>query len=214
MPPFAFFLTAFPYTCDINLKYMNTKIKLKARNVNELLKLLEKSGDTICTLELDLEVSKSIIKILDNYSEDWDFINSKVENYNISLEENKEEDKAADELQGVDYYTSSLGVKDYNSLATLVEAIFRLYKQSPNIKFESGLFCNTLEVEYNLVASSPISVEHSLITMIIETYYNKATINEAIEDTVEKLRGLWLTKKLSEHPGVTSLTKILYGGGK
>ena len=66
MPPFAFFLTAFPYTCDINLKYMNTKIKLKARNVNELLKLLEKSGDTICTLELDLEVSKSIIKILDN----------------------------------------------------------------------------------------------------------------------------------------------------
>lgn len=214
MPPFAFFLTAFPYTCDINLKYMNTKIKLKARNVNELLKLLEKSGDTICTLELDLEVSKSIIKILDNYSEDWDFINSKVENSNISLEENKEEDKAADELQGVDYYTSSLGVKDYNSLATLVEAIFRLYKQSPNIKFESGLFCNTLEVEYNLVASSPISVEHSLITMIIETYYNKATINEAIEDTVEKLRGLWLTKKLSEHPGVTSLTKILYGGGK
>jgi len=76
------------------------------------------------------------------------------------------------------------------------------------------LFCNTLEAEYNLVASSPISVEHSLITMIIETYYNKATINEAIEDTIEKLRGLWLTKKLSEHPGVTSLTKILYGGGK
>jgi len=213
MPPFAFFLTDFPYTCDINLKYMNTKIKLKARNVNELLKLLEKSGDTICTLELDLEVSKSIIKILDNYSEDWDFSN-KVENSNISLEENKEEDKAADELQGIDYYTSSLGVKDYNSLATLVEAIFRLYKQSPNIKFESRLYCNTLEAEYNLVASSPISVEHSLITMIIETYYNKATINEAIEDTIEKLRGLWLTKKLSEHPGVTSLTKILYGGGK
>lgn len=214
MPPFAFFLTDFPYTCDINLKYMNTKVKIKARNVTELLKLLEKSGDTICTLELDLEVSKSIIKILDNYSEDWDFISNKAESSNISLEENKDEDKAADELQGIDYYISSLGVKDYNSLATLVEAIFRLYKQSPNIKFESGLFCNTLEVEYNLVASSPISVEHSLITMIIETYYNQATIGAAIEDTIEKLRGLWLTKKLSEHPGVTSLTKILYGGGK
>jgi hypothetical protein len=216
---------------------MNTKIKIKARNVNELLKLLEKSGDTLCTLELDLEVSKSVIKILDNYCEDWDFADSKKEtispdpntklgDYKIPTPpnipnsqhdqingcgDNTEEEQ---QPQGTTYYTSSLCVKDYNSLATLVEAIFRLYKQSPNIKFESGLFYNTLEIEYNLVASSPISVEHSLIAMIIETYYNKATIREAIEDTVEKLRGLWLTKKLSDHPGVTSLTKVLYGGTK
>jgi hypothetical protein len=58
---------------------MNTKIKIKARNVNELLKLLEESGDTLCTLELNLEVSKSVIKILDNYCEDWDFADSKEE---------------------------------------------------------------------------------------------------------------------------------------
>lgn len=216
---------------------MNTKIKIKARNVNELLKLLEKSGDTLCTLELDLEVSKSVIKILDNYCEDWDFADSKKEtispdpntklgDYKIPTPTNIPNsqpdqingcgDKTEEEQQpqGTTYYTSSLCVKDYNSLATLVEAIFRLYKQSPNIKFESGLFYNTLEIEYNLVASSPISVEHSLIAMIIETYYNKATIREAIEDTVEKLRGLWLTKKLSDHPGVTSLTQVLYGGTK
>lgn len=208
---------------------MNTKIKIKARNVNELLKLLEKSGDTLCNLELDLEVSKSTIKILDNYCEDWDFVDNKerviddsnpktkLGDYKISdipsIAEN-EDPKESEEPQGTTYYTSSLCVKDYNSLATLVEAIFRLYKQSPNIKFESGLFYNTLEIEYNLVASSPISVEHSLIAMIIETYYNKATIGEAIEDTIEKLRGLWLTKKLSDHPGVTSLTKVLYGGTK
>lgn len=218
---------------------MNTKIKIKARNVNELLKLLEKSGDTLCTFELDLEVSKTIIKILDNYCEDWDFTDSKEEtispdpNIPNSIEKDKNYTSArpysqSDQIngwgdkieeeeqkpQGTTYYTSSLCVKDYNSLATLVEAIFRLYKQSPNIKFESGLFYNTLEIEYNLVASSPISVEHSLIAMIIETYYNKATIREAIEDTIEKLRGLWLTKKLSDHPGVTSLTKVLYGGTK
>lgn len=215
---------------------MNTKIKIKASNVNELLKLLEKSGDTLCTLELDLEVSKSTIKILDNYCEDWDFADSKEEtvrpdpNIPNSIEEDKNYtpvrpysqpdqingwgDKNEQQSQGTTYYTSSLCVKDYNSLATLVEAIFRVYKQSPNIKFESGLFYNTLEIEYNLVASSPISIEHSLITMIIETYYNKATINEAIEDTIEKLRGLWITKKLSDHIGVTSLTKVLYGGTK
>lgn len=207
---------------------MNTKIKIKARNVNELLKMLEKSEDTLCTLELDLEVSKSTIKILDNYCEDWGFVDSKEKaidpdpktklgDYKIpdiyGHTEN-EDPKNLEQPQGTTYYTSSLCVKDYNSLATLVEAIFRLYKQSPNIKFESGLFYNTLEIEYNLVASSSVSVEHSLIAMIIETYYNKATINEAIEDTVEKLRGLWLTKKLSDHPGVTSLTKVLYGGTK
>ena len=205
---------------------MNTKIKIKARNVNELLKLLEKSGETLCNLELELEVSKSVIKILDNYCEDWDpKIPDSIEedkNYTFVRPYSQPDqingwgDKIEEEQQpqGTTYYTSSLCVKDYNSLAILVEAIFRLYKQSPNIKFESGLFYNTLEIEYNLVASSPISVEHSLIAMIIETYYNKATIGEAIEDTVEKLRGLWLTKKLSDHPGVTSLTKVLYGGTK
>jgi hypothetical protein len=46
---------------------MNTKIKIKARNVSELFKMLEMSGDNLCTLEFDLEVSKTIIKILDNY---------------------------------------------------------------------------------------------------------------------------------------------------
>lgn len=228
---------------------MNTKIKIKARNVSELFKMLEMSGDNLCTLEFDLEVSKTIIKILDNYCEDWNFSdskeetispdpNTKLEDYKIptppnipnSIEEDKNYtpvrpysqpdqingwgDKNEQQSQGTTYYTSSLCVKDYNSLATLVEAIFRVYKQSPNIKFESGLFYNTLEIEYNLVASSPISIEHSLIAMIIETYYNKATINEAIEDTIEKLRGLWITKKLSDHIGVTSLTKVLYGGTK
>lgn len=215
---------------------MNTKIKIKARNVSELLKMLEMSGDNLCTLEFDLEVSKTIIKILDNYCEDWNFSDSKEEtispdpNIPNSIEEDKNYipvrpysqpdqingwgDKNEQQSQGTTYYTSSLCVKDYNSLATLVEAIFRVYKQSPNIKFESGLFYNTLEIEYNLVASSPISIEHSLIAMIIETYYNKATINEAIEDTIEKLRGLWITKKLSDHIGVTSLTKVLYGGTK
>ena len=38
--------------------------------------------------------------------------------------------------------------------------------------------------------------------------------NYTIEDTIEKLRGLWITKKLSDHIGVTSLTKVLYGGTK
>lgn len=203
---------------------MNTKVKIKVRNVNELLKLLGESSETMCTLELDLEISKSVIKILDNYSEDWDFVEEKEKNISPSDEEMAIEnknysqpiniDKVEEEPRGTTYYESSLCVKDYNSLATLVEAIFKLYKQSPNIKFESGLFYNSLEIEYNLVASSPISIEHSLITMIIETYYNKATINEAIEDTIEKLRNLWVTKKLSDHQGVTSLTKVLYGGNK
>ena len=211
---------------------MNTKIKIKAKNVQELLKMLGGSaGETLCTLELDVEVSKSTIKILDNYCEDWDFVDNKsepekkqetCENYTpihpysqpdqINGWGDKKEDP--EQPQGITYYKSRLGVKDYNSLATLVEAIYRRAKQSPDIKFESSLFYNTLETEYNAVASSPVNVEHSLIAMIIETYYNKATMDEAIEDTVEKLRGLWITKKLSEHPGVTSLTKILYGNGR
>ncbi len=208
---------------------MNTKIKVKAKNLIGLLKVLDKSDETLCTLSLDLDISKTTIKLLDNYSEDWDF--NSVDG-DLTVKETQV-DPIIDEIKPVlpnnnvfestiggdnsvvlpdTYYSNSLGVKDYNSLATLVESIFSLYRQSPNIKFESGLFYNTLEIEYNNIASSPISIEHSLLTMIIETYYKDATLSAAIEDTVGKLKGMWISKELSNHPNTTSLTKILYGG--
>lgn len=207
---------------------MNTKIKIKAKNVIELLKLLEKSDETLCTLDLDLEVSKSIIKILDNYSEDWDFYNEQVQRLKVIQDfaigeqkevhvelENKdsciccmEKDK---ELDPLEYYTKKLGINNYNSLATLVESIFKINKNSPNITFESGLFFNVLEVEYNNRANSEISIEHSLLAMIIESYYKDSKIEDALEDTISKLKGMWISKELSGHPNTTSLTKILYG---
>lgn len=195
---------------------MNTKIKVKAKNVIELLRLLEQdSNEVVCTLEMDLDISKTIVKILDNYSEDWDFISySKPTEVPINenpIQENKQVDEEIE--SSITYYLKKLGVKDYNSLATLVESIYELYKQSPNIKFESGLFCNTLEAEYLAKASSQVTIEHSLLAMIIESYYGKdVKIQEALEDTVGKLRGMWISKELSGHPNTTSLTKILYGG--
>lgn len=199
---------------------MNTKVKVKVKNVVELLKALEADLETICTLSLNLSVSKTSIKILDNYSEDWSFVDDNDPNKmeNLVEETNKIEDidSKKEELQAepTSYYISSLSIKDYNSLATLVEAVFRLSKNSPNIKFESGLFYNTLEIEYNNIASMPITVEHSLLAMIIETYYGNTKIKDAIDDTVSKLRGMWLTKEICGHPNTTSLTKILYGNGR
>ena len=214
---------------------MNTRIKIKAKNLFELLRVLNKSDETLCTLSLDLDISKTTIKLLDNYSDDWDFsdstektphvmepiikdLNDEDCNYAslpknsipIQLGENKDNGIDPD-ITPTTYY-SGIGVKDYNSLATLVESIFSLYRQSPNIKFESGLFYNTLEIEYNNIASSPVTIEHRLLTMIIETYYKDAKFNEALDDTIGKLRGMWISKELSNHPNTTSLTKILYGG--
>ena len=55
---------------------MNTRIKVKAKNLFELLRVLNKSDETLCTLSLDLDISKTTIKLLDNYSDDWDFSDS------------------------------------------------------------------------------------------------------------------------------------------
>lgn len=215
---------------------MNTRIKVKAKNLFELLRVLDKSDETLCTLNLDLDISKTTIKLLDNYSDDWDFSDSEttenaphIEPIIEDLTEEEEytntpspksgnssptmgENSRLDpEVVPTTYY-NGIGVKDYNSLATLVEAIFSLYRQSPNIKFESGLFYNTLGIEYDNIASSPVTIEHSLLAMIIETYYKDAKFSEALDDTIGKLRGMWISKELSNHPNTTSLTKVLYGG--
>lgn len=194
---------------------MNTKIKLKVKNVPELLKLLEVNGDSMCTLSLDLNVSKSVIKILDNYSEDWDFTDElePVKKEQPIIEEIQKEEYTPDNTT-LRYYTNTLGIKSYNEMATLVEAILKMSKSSPGIAFGSGLFENVLTVEYKNIANSDITIEHSLLAMIIETYYKDANIEDALEDTTEKLRGLWVSKELSEHPNTTSVSKILYGTGK
>lgn len=195
---------------------MNTKIKLKVKNVPELLKLLEVNGDSMCALSLDLNVSKSVIKILDNYSEDWDFTDElePVKKEQPIIEEIQKEEYTPDNEATLRYYTNTLGIKSYNEMATLVEAILKMSKSSPGIAFGSGLFENVLTVEYKNIANSDITIEHSLLAMIIETYYKDANIEDALEDTTEKLRGLWVSKELSEHPNTTSVSKILYGTGK
>ena len=195
---------------------MNTKIKLKVKNVPELLKLLEVNGDSMCTLGLDLNVSKSVIKILDNYSEDWDFNDEldPVKKEQPIIKEIQKEEYTTDNETTLGYYTDTLGIKSYNEMATLVEAILKMSKSSPSIAFGSGLFENVLTVEYKNIANSDVTIEHSLLAMIIETYYKDANIEDALEDTTEKLRGLWVSKELSEHPNTTSVSKILYGTGK
>lgn len=199
---------------------MKTKIKITKEN---LLKLLELLGDIEgdISVELSLAVSESTIGLLENYATDWEFIDTtsqpkpqntgatKLGDYKIPQ---PIENSIPEQDLGMTYYTNGLGIKDYNGLATLVEAIYRLSKNSPNIKFDSGLFYNTLEMEYSEVASSTITIEHSLITMIIETYYRDSNMGAALEDTVEKLKGLWISKELQNHPSVTSVTKVLYGG--
>lgn len=212
---------------------MNTTIKLKVKNVAELLKILGLSDETMCQLNLDLSVSKSVIKILDNYSDDWDFVenitppNKVQETVEISNDcsgsiccgtnlggctKSVVEEESLDEYEKpIDYYMKELNVNNYNSLATLVEAIFKISKSSPGIKFESGLFFNVLNVEYSNIANSEVTIEHSLLTMIIETYYGDSKIEDAIEDTVNKLRGMWISRELSGHPNTTSLSRVLYG---
>jgi hypothetical protein len=95
---------------------------------------------------------------------------------------------------------------NYNDAATFIEGVWRLSKKSPNMIFGSQLFKKEAMTEFNVVGSSQITVEHSLLTMILQNYYKDLEFTEAYEDIVEKLKQNW--KALSGHPGLASLAKL------
>ena len=72
--------------------------------------------------------------------------------------------------------------------------------------FGSQLFKKEAMTEFNVVGSNQITVEHSLLTMILQNYYKDVEFTEAYEDIIEKLKQNW--KALSSHPGLASLAKL------
>lgn len=105
-------------------------------------------------------------------------------------------------------FNPEIEVTNYNELATFVEAVFRLSKISGNLIYGSSTYYVALHPIYRQVASE-CTVEHKLLEMIIDVYYQGvSSFSEALEDTITRLGEKWT--ELKNHPGITSVAKLLY----
>lgn len=100
----------------------------------------------------------------------------------------------------VPYFTN------YNEAATWIEATWKLSKKSPNLIFGSQLFKKEIALKYDIVANSSVTVEHSLLCMILENYYKDTDFKTSYEDIVEKIKNNW--KGFNQHPSLASIAKL------
>lgn len=162
--------------------YNTKKIRLKTE-------LLEKLGYSDGII-LEIEDKKEVYKILstDPNIIDWDI-------------ENETNDEGP-ERETDDY------VVDFNTLATWVEAVWRLSKKSPAIVYGSDLFNAEVEKEFSVVGSEVASIEHLGIKTLLETFYNNS-FEFAHEELQGRVKAMW--KELPNHPSVISIIAKLLG---
>lgn len=186
------------------------KIEIKADKVKEVLEKLNKDSNSI-TLDLDIEENKEIYKYLSTSDDiiSWDFV-EEIENKKViplipTIKQEENEEILEVDTEEV---INPISISDYNEFATYVEAVWRVGRKSPTIKWGTRFFYKALKDEYNVVASSPVSLEHALLVMVMQTYYRDVELNEAINDTNSRLKDIW--DKLKDHLSLASVSKALY----
>lgn len=180
------------------------RVDIKTDKVKEVLNKLNKNSEFI-TLDLDIEENKDTYKYLSTSNNiiSWDFIED---------EEKKVKESIAEVSKVVEVEDNSIidpiAITNYNEFATYVEAAWRVSRKSPTLVWGSNFFNKVIKDEYNIVATSPLTLEHGLLVMILQTYYRDVEIIEALNDTNEKLKNNW--NKLKDHLSLASVSKMLY----
>lgn len=180
------------------------RVDIKTDKVKEVLNKLNKNSEFI-TLDLDIEENKDTYKYLSTSNNiiSWDFIED---------EEKKVKESIAEVSKVVEVEDNAIidpiAITNYNEFATYVEAVWRVSRKSPTLVWGSNFFNKVIKDEYNIVATSPLTLEHGLLVMILQTYYRDVEIIEALNDTNEKLKNNW--NKLKDHLSLASVSKMLY----
>ena len=189
------------------------KLEIKSDKVREVLEKLNKNPESI-TISVDIEENKDTYKYLSTSDDiiSWDFVDEcecvKEECKRNSAAVKLEEDQSnVDNSEDIDN-SNLIVVKDWNELSTYIEAAWRFGRKSPTVIWGTNFFYKTLYEEYNVVASSPLTLEHALLVMILQTYYRDMDIKDALEDTNDKLKNEWV--KLKDHLSLASLSQALY----
>jgi 23S rRNA pseudoU1915 N3-methylase RlmH len=181
------------------------RVDIKTDKVKEVLDKLNKNSEFI-TLDLDIEENKDIYKYLSTSDNiiSWDF---------IEVEEKEAKENSITEVSKVIEMEDSsiidpIAITNYNEFATYVEAVWRVSRKSPTLIWGSNFFNKVVNDEYSIVATSPLTLEHGLLVMILQTYYRDTEIMEALNDTNNKLKNNW--NKLKDHLSLASVSKMLY----
>lgn len=180
------------------------KIEIKADKVKDVLEKLNKNPESI-TLDLTIEENKDTYKYLSTSDDiiSWDFI----EDEEKEVKENITEISKVIEVED-NSVADPIAITNYNEFATYIEAVWRVSRKSPTILWGTNFFNKTVKEEYNIVATSPLTLEHGLLVMILQTYYRDVEITEALNDTNNKLKDNW--NKLKDHLSLASVSKMLY----
>lgn len=181
------------------------RVDIKTDKVKEVLDKLNKSSEFI-TLDLDVEENKDIYKYLSTSDNiiSWDFIEDEEKKVKESITKVSKVIEVEEDNSVVD----PIAITNYNEFATYVEAIWRVSRKSPTVLWGSNFFNKIIKEEYNIVATSPLTLEHGLLVMILQTYYRDVEIMEALNDTNNKLKNNW--NKLKDHLSLASVSKMLY----
>lgn len=189
---------------------------------------LENSGQITATLIADLKESKELYKYLstDENISDWYFIdepdkdndNDKTTEKEATLNESPilettatnqtQERLVTEESPIVNQIIDLLNINSVNEISTLVEATWQVSKKSPNIIFGGNLFLEALKEQYSIVGNKPISIEHALLSKIIESCYYENPLEFIIDDTLERIKNNW--KLISTYNTITEVAVKLY----
>lgn len=197
------------------MKKIKITLKNPSFNISEILNLLNISINDIEFI-VNVEENKDTYKKLSTSDliDDWDFIESQ-EKVGKPITEKKtcscpdiDNNYASEGEELAIKVINTFNVVSENELATFVEAVWRTSRISPNILFGSNLFITAVKQTYDEVASSDLTLEHSLLSMIISNYYSGHDFNTILNDTLLKLKVNW--KTLSSQSSLAGVSKLLY----
>jgi hypothetical protein len=146
-----------------------------------------------------LEENKQTFTVLttNQYIYDWEFV-----------DDNKPQLQPRKTVDINTTTTPELNITDFNELATLIEAMWKVGYKSPNILMNSNMAKELIKEKYNEVAGEIVTVDHALLKMILENFYGNTDIIEATEDTKQKMESLW--KNMRDYTSLSSITAKLF----
>jgi hypothetical protein len=171
-------------------------------NVNININILRnESNDNKITFTVYLEENKQTFTVLttNQYIYDWEFVDNVTQ---VQLQPRKTVDINTTTT------TPELNITDFNELATLIEAMWKVGYKSPNILMNSNMAKELIKEKYNEVAGEIVTVDHALLKMILENFYGNTDIIEATEDTKQKMESLW--KNMRDYTSLSSITAKLF----
>lgn len=192
----------------------NIKLKVNTTNliniINQLIPsssnvniniLRNESNENNITFTVYLEENKQTFTVLttNQYIYDWEFVDNVTQ---VQLQPRKTVDINTTTT------TPELNITDFNELATLIEAMWKVGYKSPNILMNSNMAKELIKEKYNEVAGEIVTVDHALLKMILENFYGNTDIIEATEDTKQKMESLW--KNMRDYTSLSSITAKLF----